>query len=200
MEKLLQVIYISRSTFKSQETINKIEPNIARILAKSRINNRLNGLVGVLYFGDSVFFQCLEGDEKAVNTLLMKLEVDNRHKDLKIISRKYIDKLSFGDWAMKFAPLDDQIKQFLKEYNFETFDPYLFSDEIINKFLSLLFNTHDDSSELELPASSNSSVNHELGIVSTLNSLRIKSNFSLTFSVVALVISLVTFLSSHSLI
>jgi len=198
MKKLLQVIYISRSTFKSQETINKIEPNVARILAKSRINNRLNGLVGVLYFGDGVFFQCLEGDEVAVNTLLEKLEADYRHKDLKIISKKYIDNLSFGDWAMKFAPLDEQIKLFLQENNFETFDPYLFSGEIINKFLNLLFNAHDDTSELKLPSSSNAAVNNEQERLSTLNSVRVKSNLSLAFSVLALVISLVTFLSSHS--
>ncbi len=198
MKKLLQVIYISRSTFKSQETINKIEPNVARILAKSRINNRLNGLVGVLYFGDGVFFQCLEGDEVAVNTLLEKLEADYRHKDLKIISKKYIDNLSFGDWAMKFAPLDEQIKLFLQENNFETFDPYLFSGEIINKFLNLLFNVHDDTSELKLPSSSNAAVNNEQERLSTLNSVRVKSNLSLAFSVLALVISLVTFLSSHN--
>lgn len=198
MKKLLQVIYISRSTFKSQETINKIEPNVARILAKSRINNRLNGLVGVLYFGDGIFFQCLEGDEVAVNTLLEKLEADYRHKDLKIISKKYIDNLSFGDWAMKFAPLDEQIKLFLQENNFETFDPYLFSGEIINKFLNLLFNAHDDTSELKLPSSSNAAVNNEQERLSTLNSVRVKSNLSLAFSVLALVISLVTFLSSHS--
>ncbi len=198
MKKLLQVIYISRSTFKSQETINKIEPNVARILAKSRINNRLNGLVGVLYFGDGIFFQCLEGDEVAVNTLLEKLEADNRHQDLKIISKKYIDNLSFGDWAMKFAPLDEQIKLFLQENNFETFDPYLFSGEIINKFLNLLFNAHDDTSELKLPSSSNAAVNNEQERLSTLNSVRVKSNLSLAFSVLALVISLVTFLSSHS--
>ena len=198
MKKLLQVIYISRSTFKSEETINKIEPNVARILAKSRVNNRLNGLVGVLYFGDGVFFQCLEGDEVAVNTLLEKLEADYRHKDLKIISKKYIDNLSFGDWAMKFAPLDEQIKQFLQENKFETFDPYLFPSEIINKFLNLLFNAHDDSSELKLSPSSNASIDNEQERVSTLNSTRIKSNVSLILSVVALVISLVTFLSSHN--
>lgn len=197
MKKLLQVIYISRSTFESQETINKIEPNVARILAKSRINNRLNGLVGVLYFGDGVFFQCLEGDEDAVNTLLKKLEADSRHKDLKIISKKYIDKLSFGDWAMKFAPLDEQIKQFLKEHHFQTFDPYLFSGEITNKFLNLLFNAHD-SSELQLPSTSNTAINHEQDPINTLNSVRIKINFSLILSAVALVISLVTFLSSHN--
>lgn len=56
MQKLVQIIYISRSTFENADAVNKIEPNVVRILAKSRVNNRRNGLVGVLYFGDGAFF------------------------------------------------------------------------------------------------------------------------------------------------
>ena len=192
MKKLLQIVYISRSTFESTEINNKIEPNVARILAKSRTNNRINGLVGVLYFGDGIFFQCLEGEEDAVNTLLTKLEADSRHKDLKIISKKYIDKLSFGDWAMKFAPLDEQIKQFLKENSLHTFDPYSFSGDTINKFLNLLFNAYDVSSVLEAPTLSSSTVKHEQDKTNLFNSTQMKSNIALILSIVALVVSLIT--------
>ena len=65
-----------------------IEPNVARILAKSRINNRRDGLVGVLYFGDSCFFQCLEGTESAVDALYARLQSDTRHTDIKLLSHK----------------------------------------------------------------------------------------------------------------
>ena len=199
MKKLLQVIYISRSTFESSELVNKIEPNVSRILAKSRVNNRKNGLVGVLYFGDGVFFQCLEGDEDAVNTLLTKLEADKRHKDLKVISRKYIDQLSFGEWTMKFAPLDEQIKAFLKENEFQSFDPYLFSGEVINKFLKQLLNAYDPTIELNVPSQSNPSLEKGSARINTVDS-QIRANFALVFSLVALVVSLVTFLSSHNYI
>lgn len=195
MKKLLQIIYISRSTFETKEIVNKIEPNVARILAKSRFNNRKNGLVGVLYFGDGVFFQCLEGDEDAVNTLLTKLEADHRHKDLKVISKKYIDHLSFGDWAMKFAPLDEQVTKFLNENDFQSFDPYLFSGEVINKFLDLLFNASDVNGELKLSSSFKSPSNQETDYFDTLNSVQLKSNLALVISIGALVISLLTFLS-----
>lgn len=200
MKKLIQIIYISRSTFESQEMINKIEPNVARILAKSRVNNRINGLVGVLYFGDGVFFQCLEGDEEAVNTLLTKLEADPRHKDLKVISKKYIDKLSFGDWAMKFAPLDEEIQQFLKQNNFQTFNPYLFSGEIINKFLNLLFNVYDVSSNLSPTSSLNSAAQIVPDQTSALNSVQRKSTLALLLSLLALVISVFTFFASRNLV
>lgn len=190
MKKLLQIIYISRSTFESKETISKIEPNVARILAKSRVNNRLNGLVGVLYFGDGIFFQCLEGEEETVNNLLAKLEADQRHKDLKVISKKYIEKLSFGDWAMKFAPLDEQIKQFLKENNFQKFDPYQFSGEVINKFLNLLLNVND-TSENALQSS--------LIKINTLDQKKtdaavFRANLALLISVITLAFSIVIFI------
>lgn len=199
MKKLLQIIYISRSTFESPELVNKIEPNVARILAKSRANNRKNGLVGVLYFGDGVFFQCLEGEEEAINTLLAKLQADRRHKDLKVISKKYIDQLSFGDWAMKFAPLDDEITQFLKENGFQSFDPYSFSGEIINNFLKQLFNAYDPTIELNAPSSSSSVINKKLGQINSVNS-QLKSNLSLILSILALVFSLLALISSRNYI
>lgn len=200
MKKLLQIIYISRSTFESPELVNKIEPNVARILAKSRVNNRKNGLVGVLYFGDGVFFQCLEGEEEAVITLLAKLEVDRRHKDLKVISKKYINQLTFGDWQMKFAPLNEQITLFLKENGFQSFDPYLFSGEIINKFLKLLFNAYDPTIELNVPTLlSNSVINKELVQINSVNS-QLKSNLSILLSIVALLISLLALISSRNYI
>lgn len=143
MKKLLQLIYISRSTFDSPDIINRIEPNVAGILTKSRINNLKNGLVGVLYFGDGVFFQCLEGEEDTVKTLLKKLYSDPRHKDIQVISKKYIDQLSFGKWAMKFAPLDEEITNFITVNGYQTFDPYLFSEEVNNKFLNILFKAAD---------------------------------------------------------
>ena len=40
MDNLIQLIYISRSTFAPAEPTNGIEPNVARILLKSRANNK----------------------------------------------------------------------------------------------------------------------------------------------------------------
>ena len=40
MDNLIQLIYISRSTFTPAEPTNGIEPNVARILLKSRANNK----------------------------------------------------------------------------------------------------------------------------------------------------------------
>lgn len=195
MKKLVQVIYISRSTFESTIISNIIEPNVARILAKSRINNRKNGLVGVLYFGDGVFFQCLEGEEYEVEKLLAKLAQDTRHKELKVISKKYIDKLSFADWAMKFAPLDDKITMFLKENGFQTFDPYLFSEEVVEKFLSKLFNVYDPSIELMTYSASSTYVDQHQNQLSKNKHDHLKLNLAFIFSVIALLVSIADYVN-----
>jgi hypothetical protein len=138
-----QIIYISRSTFKPNPASNGIEPNVARILAKSRVNNRKNGLVGVLYFGDGCFFQCLEGEEAAVDKLYQRLLHDDRHTDIKLLSKKSIDELSFADWSMKYVPLEDKMNSLLIANGYKSFNPYLFSTHMIEKVLELLFASDD---------------------------------------------------------
>lgn len=190
MQKLVQIIYISRSTFESTDTINKIEPNIVRILSKSRINNRKNGLVGVMYFGDGAFFQCLEGDEEAINNLFAKIEKDPRHKDIKLISRKYISELSFPNWSMKYALFDKKMGKYLKDNGYQTFDPYAFIPEMTEKILALLIDSPELSLELESITTSQAQQ----------PSLKLSSNknliiISLFFSITAFVCSLVALLS-----
>ena len=114
MQKLIQLVCISRSTFVPSELSSGIQPNVARILLKSRTNNEKNGLVGVLYFGDNNFFQCLEGEESAVETLYAKLLLDPRHKDLKIIIKKSIGALTFKNWSMKHVPLERKMLSLLQ--------------------------------------------------------------------------------------
>lgn len=195
MQKLVQIIYISRSTFENTDAINKIEPNVVRILAKSRINNRKNGLVGVLYFGDGAFFQCLEGDEDAINTLFAKIENDPRHKDIKLISKKYISRLSFPDWAMKYAPLDEKMGKYLRENGHQHFDPYVFTPEMTQKILSLLIDAYDPTIEIE-----SSHLNPTQQPVQKLNHFKNPAVVSLFFSIFACVLSVAALLSARGAI
>ena len=149
MTNLIQMIYISRSTFAPAEITNGIEPNVARILLKSRANNKKNGLVGVLYFGNGCFFQCLEGAAEAVDNLYETLLKDTRHKDLKVLSRKPIDVLSFSNWSMKHVPLEDEMTKLLKSQGFKTFDPYNFNAEMTKNAMELL-NSSNDSTQAAL--------------------------------------------------
>lgn len=153
MPQLIRIIYISRSTFAPTRLNAGIEPTVARILAKSRINNRRNGLVGVLYFGDSCFFQCLEGEQSAVDALYARLQSDERHKDIKMLSRESISALSYTDWAMKFVPLEKEMTSLLKEGGFKKFDPYLFDDAMVQKVMNLLRASTDPTTATEIETS-----------------------------------------------
>ncbi len=150
MSELIRIIYISRSTFMPTRSYNTIEPNVARILAKSRINNRRNGLVGVLYFGDGCFFQCLEGEHSAVDALYARLQSDDRHKDIKLLSREAVSALSYSDWAMKFVPLEKEMTQLLREGGFNSFDPYRFDKAMVQKVMNLLRKSNDPTTAAEL--------------------------------------------------
>ena len=138
MSDLVQIIYVSRSTFTAMPAERGIEPSVARILAQSRVNNAKRGLVGALYFGDGCFFQCLEGRTVDVDRLYATLLQDPRHTDLKVLSRSPIERTSFTTWAMKYVPLDAPMKALLREFGLQTFDPYRFDDSIVAKVLDML--------------------------------------------------------------
>lgn len=154
MQKLIQIIYISRSAFLVTDYTGGIEPNVARILSKSRVNNRNKGLVGVLYFGDGCFFQCLEGEEQVVEALYETLLKDSRHTDLKLLSRKMISQLSFPDWSMKYVGLESEMKRLLAAHGYSKFDPYSFNAEITQSVMGLLHAANDpgESTERVVPS------------------------------------------------
>ena len=137
MSNLIRLIYISRSTSEIDDTV-EFEPGIALILARSRVNNRENGLGGVLYFGNGCFFQCLEGPADKVDALYQKLHQDPRHNDLKMLSRQKITQPAFAKWDMKYVKLDAQINNFLAARGYDKFDPYAMDDKTTEELISFL--------------------------------------------------------------
>ncbi len=143
MSKLVQIIYISRSSVEPEKRGYGVDPVVARILAKSRANNRKNGLVGVLYFGDGCFFQCLEGEEAAVDRLYATLEQDPRHRDLKVLSRLAIAAPTFQDWSMKYVPVEQAMTALLRRHGMSVFDPYQFDAAATREVIGLLLAASD---------------------------------------------------------
>lgn len=143
MSDLVQIVYVSRSTFTTMPPERGIEPSVARILSQSRVNNAKRGLVGALYFGDGCFFQCLEGRTADVDRLYAALLQDPRHTDLKVLVRRPIERTGFSTWAMKYVPLDAEMKALLRELGMPTFDPYRFDDATVAKVLDMLGTGHD---------------------------------------------------------
>lgn len=187
MKNLIQIIYISRSTFVPSENSAGIEPNVARILHKSRSNNIKNGLVGVLYFGNGCFFQCLEGDETAVDTLYKKLEADPRHQDVRLLSKKRITDQSFANWAMKYVPIDQAMQKLLLDNGYVDFDPYIFNETMTQKVIELLMKASDPESKL---AASNPAPANIAPVVMANSAGSMTAKFALTFSFLSFLVSL----------
>ena len=138
MTVLIRIVYISRATFPATDAADGVEPDVARILATSRANNRRTGLVGMLYYADGCFFQCLEGETSKVQSLYRTLLKDPRHKELKILASEPIKRLSFPDWTMKYVPADQHMRHLLEEHGFEHFDPYRFDHHLVERVMQLL--------------------------------------------------------------
>ena len=146
---LVRLCYVSRATFKPF-TVDGIDQQVAAILSQSRTNNQKRNLVGALYYANGVFFQCLEGEESAVNHLLEKLQQDSRHQDLQVLSRTPIQVREFQDWEMKYALLDREIRQFMREQHLGKFDPYKFTPAMTEELVRVMLAAKDvDSAQLE---------------------------------------------------
>ncbi len=137
-QSLYRLVYASRATFKPFATENGIDGNIAKILEESRINNEKRNLVGALYYGSGCFFQCLEGEKQDIDMLYAKLLQDKRHRDLKVLATYPIDKIGFASWEMKYATIDHEVRQFLKQHSIAKFDPYKFDESMTNELVSML--------------------------------------------------------------
>ena len=99
MSNFQRLVYSSHAAFPEDQSEGGINRNVARILMQSRRNNPRTGLVGALYFGDGNFFQCLEGEAEAIDTLCETIRLDPRHRGMKVLGRHPIEARSFSVWA-----------------------------------------------------------------------------------------------------
>jgi hypothetical protein len=76
------------------------------LLEKSRINNAKAGITGMLLEKDGNFMQVVEGPEKAVQDLLIKIESDARHRGFTMLLDGYEDTRQFESWSMGFYNLN----------------------------------------------------------------------------------------------
>lgn len=129
MTHLIRLVYVSRSTFTSVPNHPGLNPDVARILAKSRKNNARLQVVGGLLFGDGNFLQCLEGEVEVVEALYGRIEADPRHRDVTMLARQRIEQRSFGTWSMKYVPGEQSLAQLMRGWGMSHFDPYQLSPQ-----------------------------------------------------------------------
>jgi hypothetical protein len=94
---------ITRLIYSSAATQPMSKAKLYAILAKARVNNKVAGITGLLVFVDGVFLQVLEGASDSLGKLIDKIQTDNRHTDVTIISRVDVEKRLFPSWEMAYV-------------------------------------------------------------------------------------------------
>lgn len=122
--------------------------DLREILSEARNFNHEHDVHGVLYFADGQFFQCLEGDERIIVSLVEKLKKDQRHHQCKFFDLKVIEQPLFSDWSMKYVSRHSEIQKFFAEQGFEKFDPIQLTQKQMDQLLLLLKKLKSKEAEL----------------------------------------------------
>jgi hypothetical protein len=97
LKSLSHLIYASSAESKMSDA------ELRTILARARSVNSQLDITGILLHIEGDYFQVLEGDAEAIDSLYAKIAHDRRHKNVVLIVREPIASRSFADWSMGFA-------------------------------------------------------------------------------------------------
>ena len=94
------------------------ENQLFDILHNSRQHNAALNISGVLLYSEGTFIQVLEGKDGIIDALYLRIQADQRHKNvIKLIDEPITEK-SFAQWLMGFAVTDtkktDKLVGYLK--------------------------------------------------------------------------------------
>lgn len=93
------ITYISRRTRQGETGIAELND----ILSVSVRNNSRWGVTGMLFATDFLFVQYLEGETPSLEKIADKVIVDERHRDVAILSINTFETRKFPDWSMHFS-------------------------------------------------------------------------------------------------
>lgn len=89
-----RIIYVSRAVSSiTQDDLTQIERSSVR-------RNDEDDITGALFFGKGWFLQVIEGDEHAVDQLMLRIRDDKRHSDVVRVSKCDADVRLFPSWNM----------------------------------------------------------------------------------------------------
>jgi hypothetical protein len=97
LKTLSHLIYASSADSKMRDT------DLRAILDRARTVNSELDITGILLHTEGSYFQVLEGDAEAIDSLYAKIAHDKRHTNVVLIVREPIASRSFADWSMGFA-------------------------------------------------------------------------------------------------
>ncbi len=85
-----------------------LEPKVlSDILKVSARNNERDGITGVLMYHNELFFQVLEGEDRAVGQCYNRISIDPRHSSIVKNLDETVEVRSFSDWLMGYVGPDE---------------------------------------------------------------------------------------------
>lgn len=122
---LVRLMYASRAV----PTVDHGE--LVAIVRKSKINNPVIGITGVLCFSEGIFLQALEGGRSAVNQLYNRIVADPRHHQVELLCYEEIGERRFAGWSMGQVNMGRLNPGLLLKYSERaTLDPYVVSGAV----------------------------------------------------------------------
>jgi hypothetical protein len=79
---------------------------IIGIAEQARRNNATNNMTGILVNYQDQVLQILEGENKALSTLFLKIANDPRHSQVELLKFGAIPTRHFGNWKMKEVAIE----------------------------------------------------------------------------------------------
>ena len=128
---LIGLSYCSTAAFKCAGRSLGVHAEVQRILVDSRRNNIRHGISGVLHFADGRFFQYLEGPADRVDALYARICRDDRHTEVRRLTRRPLPRRRFDGLAMKYVSLERPIERVLERHGLQHFDPDRFTPALI---------------------------------------------------------------------
>ncbi|WP_217989579.1 EAL domain-containing protein [Sphingomonas lenta] len=98
---LYRLVYYSRNAIWGLD--EEVRASVQNILAASRRNNAEAKVSGALMFTDGYFAQVLEGDRAEVERVFERIQLDDRHSDVQLLSFEAVPTRVFPTWSMAFV-------------------------------------------------------------------------------------------------
>lgn len=119
---LTRLIYISNNRIDGDD--DTIRHEIDSILKVARQANSEAGITGALMFNKGCFAQVLEGKQDDIEETFERIQCDQRHSDIVILSIDSIDQRAFTSWSMGYVGDDQTVEmQFERIRDTSGFDP-----------------------------------------------------------------------------
>jgi len=103
---IYRLVYYSRNHVATDAATFSAE--VDDILARSRTNNARDAITGALMFNAGCFAQVLEGPLDKVEAAFERIQQDERHGEVSLLSIEPVTARSFPNWAMGFVGLSDE--------------------------------------------------------------------------------------------